>query len=125
MTATTEERGTEHTQGGVGRIARVTGPVVDVEFPPDSMPEMYNMLKTELELGGEKSTLTLEVALHIGDGMVRAISMQPTDGLVRGAHVQDTGGPISVPVGDITKGHVFNALGDCLNLTEGEHYEVN
>ena len=87
MTATTEERGTEQAEGGVGRIARVTGPVVDVEFPADSMPEMYNMLTTELELEGEKRTLTLEVALHIGDGMVRAISMQPTDGLVRGAQV--------------------------------------
>ena len=52
MTATTEERGTEQAEGGVGRIARVTGPVVDVEFPADSMPEMYNMLKTELELEG-------------------------------------------------------------------------
>jgi F-type H+/Na+-transporting ATPase subunit beta len=124
MTATTEERGTEQAAGGTGRIARVTGPVVDVEFPSDAMPDMYNMLKTELDLGGETRTLTLEVALHIGDGMVRAISMQPTDGLVRGALVRDTGGPITVPVGDITKGHVFNALGDCLNLEEGEAYEV-
>src|ERR1700712_9825 len=124
MTATTEERGTETTEGGVGRIARVTGPVVDVEFPADAMPDMYNMLKTELELGGETSTLTLEVALHIGDGMVRAISMQPTDGVVRGQSVRDTGGPITVPVGDATKGHVFNALGDCLNLAEGERLEV-
>jgi F-type H+-transporting ATPase subunit beta len=124
MTATTEERRTESTEGGVGRIARVTGPVVDVEFPADAMPDMYNMLKTELELGGETSTLTLEVALHIGDGMVRAISMQPTDGLVRGQTVLDTGGPITVPVGDATKGHVFNALGDCLNLAEGERLEV-
>ncbi len=125
MTATIEERGTEHGAGGVGRIARVIGPVVDIEFPSDSMPEIYNMLKTELELGGEKKTLTLEVAQHIGDGMVRAISMQPTDGLVRGARVQDTGGPISVPVGDATLGHVFNATGDCLNLEEGERLEVN
>jgi F-type H+-transporting ATPase subunit beta len=116
MTATIMNRGTENKAGGVGRIARVTGPVVDIEFPSDSMPDMYNMLTTELELGGETSVLTLEVALHIGDGMVRAISMQPTDGLVRGAQVQDSGGPISVPVGDVTKGHVFNALGDCLNL---------
>ena len=85
MSTTMEERGTQSEAGGVGRIARVTGPVVDVEFPPDSIPDMYNMLKTELELGGETRTLTLEVALHIGDGMVRAISMQPTDGLVRGA----------------------------------------
>ncbi|HVH94995.1 MAG TPA: F0F1 ATP synthase subunit beta [Nocardioidaceae bacterium] len=125
MTATILNRGTENQTGGVGRIARVTGPVVDIEFPADSMPDMYNMLKTEVELGGETTTLTLEVALHIGDGMVRAISMQPTDGLVRGAQVQDTGGPITVPVGDVTKGHVFNALGDALNLEEGETLEVN
>ena len=61
MTTATEERGTEIKPGGVGRIARVTGPVVDIEFPPDAIPDMYNMLKTELELGGKKSTLTLEV----------------------------------------------------------------
>jgi F-type H+/Na+-transporting ATPase subunit beta len=125
MTATVMNRDTKDNVGGVGRIARVTGPVVDIEFPPDSMPDMYNMLTTEVELSGEKHTLTLEVALHIGDGMVRAISMQPTDGLVRGAQVQDSGGPITVPVGDVTKGHVFNALGQPLNLQEGEKLEIN
>ena len=125
MTATIEERGTEHGAGGVGRIARVIGPVVDIEFPVDSMPEIYNKLETELELGGETKTLVLEVAQHIGDGMVRAISMQPTDGLVRGAQVRDTGGPITVPVGNATLGHVFNATGQVLNLKEGEQFEVN
>jgi F-type H+-transporting ATPase subunit beta len=124
MTATIEETGTQQGSGGVGRIARVIGPVVDIEFPSDSMPEMYNMLKVELELGGDARILTLEVAQHIGDGMVRAISMQPTDGLVRGAQVRDTGGPITVPVGDVTKGHVFNALGDCLNLKDGETLDI-
>src|SRR3954449_6417110 len=124
MTATILNRGTENQTGGVGRIARVTGPVVDIEFPADSMPDMYNMLKTEVELGGEPTTLTLEVALRIGDGMVRAISMQPTDGLVRGSQVRDTGGPITVPVGDVTKGHVFNMLGEPLNLEEGEVLDV-
>ncbi len=124
MTATTEERGTVQDQGGVGRIARVTGPVVDIEFPADAIPDMYNMLTTEVELAGETHRLTLEVALHIGEGMVRAISMQPTDGLVRGASVQDSGGPITVPVGDVTKGHVFNTLGDCLNLEKDEKLEV-
>jgi F-type H+/Na+-transporting ATPase subunit beta len=124
MTATIMNRATENTSGGVGRIARVTGPVVDIEFPSDSMPDMYNMLTTEVELSGEKHKLTLEVALHIGEGMVRAISMQPTDGLVRGGQVQDTGGPISVPVGDVTKGHVFNALGEPLNLEKGEKLEI-
>src|SRR5690606_3071428 len=58
------------------------------------------------------------------DNMVRAISMQPTDGLVRGTPVTDTGGPITVPVGDVTKGHVFNAIGECLNLKEGERLEI-
>src|SRR4051812_26936135 len=124
MTATILNRGTENQTGGVGRIARVTGPVVDIEFPADSMPDMYNMLKTEVELGGETTTLTLEVSLHIGDGMVRAISMQPTDGLVRGAQVRNTGGPISVPVGDVTKGHVFNTIGEVLNLKEGEQLDI-
>ena len=123
MTATVEET-KETGSAGVGRIARVIGPVVDVEFPVDSMPEMYNKLETELELGGEKKTLSLEVAQHIGDGMVRAISLQPTDGLVRGAQVTDTGGPITVPVGDATLGQVFNTLGECLNLEGGEKLDV-
>src|SRR3990170_5003585 len=108
MTATLEE--SIKTTGSLGRVARVIGPVVDIEFPIDAMPEIYNKLETELELAGETRTLSLEVAQHIGDGMVRAISLQPTDGLVRGAPVTDTGGPITVPVGDVTKGHVFNML---------------
>ena len=102
----------------------MTGPVVDVEFASDSMPDMYNALHVDLTLGDVTKTLTLEVALHIGDGMVRAISMQSTDGLVRGAVVTDTGEAISVPVGDVTKGHVFNTIGDCLNLKEGEKLEI-
>jgi F-type H+-transporting ATPase subunit beta len=102
--------------GGTGRVARVIGPVVDVEFPPDAMPEIYNALHVDRDLGGRTATLTLEVAQHIGDNMVRAIAMQPTDGLVRGAPVQDTGAAISVPVGDVTKGHVFNALGQPMDV---------
>jgi F-type H+-transporting ATPase subunit beta len=124
MTATTSEKQTDQKAGGVGRVARVIGPVVDVEFATDDMPEMYNAMHVDLELGGEKRTLTLEVAQHIGDGMVRAISMQLADGLVRGAPVTDTGGPITVPVGDVTKGHVFNTIGDCLNLKEGEELDI-
>jgi F-type H+/Na+-transporting ATPase subunit beta len=123
MTATATENAAAGT-AGVGRIARVIGPVVDIEFPSDSMPEMYNALEIDFELLGEKRTLVLEVANHIGDNLVRAIAMKPTDGLVRGMSVRDTGAGISVPVGDITKGHVFNATGDVLNLTEGERYEV-
>src|SRR6201995_3198603 len=124
MTATVEEKTAGAGEGAGGRIARVIGPVVDVEFPVDSMPEMYNKLEVDLELSGQKRVLSLEVAQHIGDGMVRAISLQPTDGLVRGAQVTNTGSPITVPVGDVTKGHVFNALGDCLNLEDGEELDV-
>ena len=108
-----------------GRVARVIGPVLDIEFPSDAIPEMYNALKVDTELDGVKETLTLEVALHIGDGLVRAISLRPTDGIVRGAKVTNTGGPISVPVGDQTLGKVFNTTGDVMNLKDGEKWEVN
>ncbi|MDX6296210.1 MAG: F-type H+/Na+-transporting ATPase subunit beta, partial [Nocardioidaceae bacterium] len=123
MTATLSENTAEKAHG-VGRVARVTGPVVDAEFAIDAIPAMYNALHVDLELEGEKKTLTLEVAQHIGEGMVRAISMQSTDGLVRGASVIDTGIAIDVPVGDVTKGHVFNVIGECLNLKEGEELEI-
>src|SRR5690348_14585460 len=99
-----------------GRVVRVIGPVVDVEFGRNAIPDLYNALTTEISLGALSKTLTLEVAQHIGDDMVRAIALQPTDGLVRGAEVADTGAPISVPVGDVTKGHVFNALGESLDV---------
>ncbi|HVQ89022.1 MAG TPA: F0F1 ATP synthase subunit beta [Actinomycetes bacterium] len=117
MTATTETASTT----GVGRIARVTGPVVDVEFPPDAMPAIYNALKVDVTFGSgsedaETRELTLEVEQHLGDNMIRAISLQPTDGVVRGAEVRDTGAPISVPVGDVTKGHVWNTLGEPLDV---------
>jgi F-type H+-transporting ATPase subunit beta len=115
MTATETENSAEAGQGAVGRVARVIGPVVDVEFPADAMPDIYNALKVDLTLGDQTQEITLEVALHVGDNIVRAISMKPTDGLVRGAEVRDTGAAISVPVGDITKGRVWNVIGDCLN----------
>ncbi|MET8877959.1 MULTISPECIES: F0F1 ATP synthase subunit beta [Nocardia] len=112
-----------------GRVVRVIGPVVDVEFPRGSIPELFNALHAEITLTSVAKTLTLEVAQHLGDNIVRTISMQPTDGLVRGATVTDTGKPISVPVGDITKGHVFNALGDCLDTPglgrDGEQWGIH
>jgi F-type H+-transporting ATPase subunit beta len=101
---------------GTGRVARVIGPVVDVEFPSEQMPEIYYALHVDVTIGGETHTLTLEVEQHIGDNMVRAISLEPTDGLVRGAEVTDTGAPIEVPVGDVSKGHVFNVLGEPLDV---------
>ncbi|WP_297543829.1 F0F1 ATP synthase subunit beta [Amycolatopsis sp.] len=100
----------------VGRIVSVTGPVVDVEFPRGSVPAQFNALKVEIEFEQLRKTVTLEVASHLGDNLVRTISLQPQDGLVRGAPVTDTGGPITVPVGDKVKGHVYNALGECLDV---------
>ena len=119
MTATA----TDHvaaTSGATGRIARVIGPVVDVEFPADAIPSIYNALTTEITLNGETRTITFEVALHLGDNLIRAISLQATDGLVRGTNVVDTGAPISVPVGDGVKGHIFNVLGQPLDVAESE-----
>ena len=116
---------------GTGRVVRVTGPVVDVEFGRDEMPEINNALQVDLDLGSGNQLnkqLTLEVAQHIGDNMVRTISMQPTDGLVRGALASDTGDPIEVPVGDQVKGHVFNALGRCLDdpdFVPGEKWPIH
>ena len=78
--------------GAVGRITRILGPVVDVEFPVDDMPEMYNKLEVELDFLGEKKILSLEVALYIGDGVVRAISLQPTDGLYADGYHPDLQG---------------------------------
>ena len=112
---------------GTGRITRIIGAVVDVEFPPDAIPEMYNALKVTIKgtgEGDEDHEITLEVAQHLGDNIVRTISLKPTDGLVRGSQVRDTGAPITVPVGDVTKGHVFNVTGEVLNLAPGERLEV-
>lgn len=122
---------TVETAVATGRVARVIGPVVDVEFPVDAMPEIYNALHVEVAdpaQDGAKKTLTLEVAQHLGDGLVRTISMQPTDGLVRQAAVTDTGASITVPVGDFTKGKVFNTLGEVLNVDEkydGERWGIH
>jgi F-type H+/Na+-transporting ATPase subunit beta len=123
MTASVDTNSVE-TKTGTGRVVRVIGPVVDAEFPRDAMPEIFNALQVDVSLSEGAKMLTLEVAQHLGDNMIRAISMQPTDGLVRGTAVTDTGAPLSVPVGDITKGHVFNVIGDCLNLEPDEKLEV-
>ncbi|WP_296773253.1 F0F1 ATP synthase subunit beta [Varibaculum sp.] len=116
---------TERTTG-VGRVSQVIGSIVDVEFPPDHLPEMYNALETMIQVDEDTPAhkLTLEVAQFLGDDVVRCLALKPTDGLVRGQEVTDTGAPISVPVGDVTKGHVFNVTGECLNLKEGETLEV-
>ena len=114
MTVTIDTPQAEATTG-VGRVARVIGPVVDIEFAADQMPDIYNALLIDIEGDEGTRTITAEVALHVGDNIVRAISLKPTDGMRRGTSVRDTGAPISVPVGDVTKGRGWNVTGDCLN----------
>jgi ATP synthase, F1 beta subunit len=101
-----------------GYVTQVTGPVVDVKFDRDSMPDIYNALTINYKAKSSNEAnihLTLEVALHLGDDSVRTIAMDSTDGLVRGMEVIDTGAPISVPVGDATLGRVFNVLGEAID----------
>lgn len=128
-TAAPEQTADAGTGEVTGRIVRIIGPVVDVEFPRGSVPDLFNALHTEITLESVAKTLTLEVAQQLGDNIVRTISMQPTDGLVRGAVVTDSLKPITVPVGDVVKGHVFNALGDCLDSPglgrDGEQWGIH
>ncbi|AKO94774.1 MULTISPECIES: F0F1 ATP synthase subunit beta [Priestia] len=102
-----------------GRVTQVLGPVVDVKFESGHLPEIYNALHIVREANNENNVsidLTLEVALHLGDDTVRAVAMSSTDGIVRGMEVEDKGAPISVPVGDVTLGRVFNVLGEKIDL---------
>ena len=102
-----------------GYVLQVMGPVVDVKFENGQLPAIYNALTVKIERPNEEpTTLTLEVALHLGDDAVRTIAMSSTDGLQRGAEVTNTGAPISVPVGDSTLGRVFNVLGEVIDLGE-------
>ena len=98
-----------------GRIVKVAGPVIDVEFPPDALPEINVAVEVDIEIGGEKNTIVCEVAGQLGDSQVRAVAMAPTDGIVRGAEVRNTGKPIMVPVGDQVLGHLFNVWGESLD----------
>ena len=91
-----------------GKVVQVLGPVVDVEFPPEQLPEIYNAIETRID--GRQ--LVMEVQQHLGNDWVRAVAMSSTDGLKREAEVVDTGSPITVPVGRETLGRIFNVLGD-------------
>ena len=97
-----------------GKIVQVIGTVVDVEFPPDGMPSIYNAL--EAKIGA--SRLVLEVEQHIGNNWVRCLALGPTEGLKRGVDAVDSGAPIAVPVGDPTLGRLFNTLGETLDGLE-------
>ncbi|WP_203263047.1 F0F1 ATP synthase subunit beta [Staphylococcus epidermidis] len=103
---------------GIGRVTQVMGPVIDVRFEHNEVPEINNALHIEVPKEDGALQLTLEVALQLGDDIVRTIAMDSTDGVQRGMEVKDTGRDISVPVGDVTLGRVFNVLGETIDLDE-------
>src|ERR687894_2247425 len=109
--AVTEER-LSQPKTSEGRVMTVTGPVIEVEFPPDALPEINYALEVERTIAGQTDTITAEVSQHIGESIVKAICMKATDGLVRGTKVLNTGISITVPVGPATLGHVYNVLGE-------------
>ncbi|NNC41392.1 MAG: F0F1 ATP synthase subunit beta [Acidimicrobiia bacterium] len=112
----------------IGRITKVAGPVIDVEFPPEGLPEINYALEVDLTVDGETTTVIAETAQHLGSNRVRAVAMAPTDGLVRGTEVRNLGAPISVPVGDRTLGHIFNMWGEPLDvdsIEDGESWPIH
>ena len=120
-----DEQGGEEQDGdaGTGTVEEVQGVVVEIAFSED-LPEINNALVVELDSDdgdGEARRLVLEVQQHLGDDRVRAVAMDATDGLARGVKVRDTGGPITVPVGDVTLGRIFNLLGEVID--EGDEVE--
>ncbi|MEA2364230.1 MAG: F-type H+/Na+-transporting ATPase subunit beta [Thermoleophilaceae bacterium] len=123
-TQTTQERSSTNGAGDVaGTVEEVQGVVVEVAFPAEHLPEIYNALEIDMERDGEKTTLVLEVQQQLGDDRIRAVAMDTTDGLARGVAVRDTGGPITVPVGDGTLGRIFNLLGEPIDEKGEVKYE--
>ena len=112
-----------------GRVVGIAGPVIDVEFPPHALPEINHAVQVDVDLEGEKITVTAEVAQQIGEGRVRCICMRPTDGLVRGAPVRNLGRGLTVPVGNAVLGHVFNVLGEPLDTKDigevADYWEIH
>ncbi len=127
MSTTVEEMASRVLEDG--RVVAVTGPVVDVEFPPASIPDIFEALRMEVEVDGKTVVIMLEVARQIGEGRVRCIALRPTDGLRRGTVVKRTGAGIKVPVGDGVLGHVFNVVGNVLDrsplLDVEDHWEIH
>ena len=101
---------TNNTSGATGKVVQVIGPVLDIEYPAEQLPEILNAVSVKNDDGS--IDLTAEVAQHLGSNLVRAVSMQPTDGVVRGMEAVDLGEPISVPVGEATLGRVLSVLGE-------------
>src|SRR5215213_3688208 len=101
------------TAPGTGRVIQITGPVVDIEFPAGQLPAIFNAVEIQRE---GQDPLTCEVQQHLGNNWVRSVAMTTTDGLARGGAVVDTGAPITVPVGEVTLGRVFDVLGKPIDL---------
>jgi F-type H+-transporting ATPase subunit beta len=113
-----------------GKVVSIAGPVIDIEFPPDALPDINTALSFEVTIEGETQTIMAEVAQQLGGSRVRAVALKATDGLTRGASVKNTGAGIMVPVGDVTLGHVWNVIGEALDVpTEtldiGERWEIH
>ncbi|PLS76805.1 MAG: F0F1 ATP synthase subunit beta [Actinobacteria bacterium] len=119
----TEAQTTEETTRKEGRVVAIAGPVVDVEFPPDHLPEINTAVEFSVEMEGESTRIVAEVAQQIGDSRVRAICLKPTDGLKRGTTVVNTGRGITMPVGPGVLGHVFNVIGQPLDTPSVEGIE--
>src|SRR5215475_9565560 len=120
----------ENNGNNVGRVEQVTGVVVDAVFP-DQLPEIYSALRIEMagDDDREATELVCEVQQHLGDDRVRTVAMDATDGLQRGDKVVDTGQPITVPVGDVTLGRIFNLLGEPIDngapVEGGERWPIH
>ncbi len=113
-------------KGAKGQVVQVIGTVVDIEFPADTLPDIYNAVDIAMPDG---STLVVEVQQHLGNNWVRALAMDTTDGLPRGAEGVDTGEPIQVPVGEVTLGRLFNVLGEPIDdlgeVKADEHWPIH
>ena len=102
----------------IGKVLRVIGPVVDIEFSPENLPKIYDAVKIQGNNGTDEIKVTAEVMQHLGDSHVRAVAMSSTDGITRGMDVLDTGAPIAVPVGNEVLGRIFNVLGETVDKGE-------
>jgi len=114
-----------------GRVVAIAGPVIDVEFPPDAVPQINTALSFDITVDGKLTEVRAEVAQQIGDSRVRAICLKPTDGLIRGTTVRNTGAGLAMPVGDAVLGHVINVIGQPLDVEEldaskiEDHWEIH
>ena len=117
------------TAANIGHVTQIIGSTFDVEFPEESLPEIYNALTVDKEFKGVHVKVTGEVQQHLGGGRVRCVALGSTDGMVRGMEVTDTGGPVSVPVGKETLGRVFNLLGEPIDgrgpVNSEEHWPIH